>query len=335
MAGRRSTLFLLGAGALTLAGAAGMPRPGREASSTLLNVSYDPTREMYAEISAAFSRAGNGGTVLQSHGASGKQARSIIEGLQADVATLALASDTDALHRKGGLIPADWQKRLPHNSCPYTSTIVLVVRAGNPRNIRDWDDLVREDVSVMTPNPKTSGGARWNYLAAWEHARARAGSDAAAEQFVRQLLARVPMLAPGARAASIAFVRRNLGDVLLSWENEAWLLARELPGSIEIVYPSMSILAEPAVTVVDRHVDRHGTRQLAEAYLRFLYADEAQEIIARHHYRPCSGAALAAEADRLPSMSLFSIDEAFGGWAKANARHFAEGGSFDRIYSTG
>ncbi|MDO4904682.1 MAG: sulfate ABC transporter substrate-binding protein [Lautropia sp.] len=337
MATRRSNLTLLGAAALS----AFAPVRGRSAAAPrpvqILNVSYEPTREMYAEFNQVFARywqdrTGQALTVLQSHGGSGKQARSIMEGLDADVATLALATDTDALYRNGGWIPEDWQKRLPDDSTPYTSTIVLVVRRGNPRDIRDWDDLVRPDVKVMTPNPKTSGGARWNYLAAWGYARRHYGSDEAAMDYMRQLFARVPVLSAGARGASIAFVRRNLGDVFLSWENEAWLLHRELPGQIDIVYPSMSILAEPAVTVVDRNVDRKGTRAVAEAYLRYLYTDTGQALIARHGYRPRSKAQLARVADRLPPLDLFTVDQAFGGWKQANDRHFMEGGTFDRIF---
>ncbi len=335
VATRCATLGLLGAAALVGLGRARAETP---APLQILNVSYDPTREMYAAYNEVFCRhwleqTGQPLQVLQSHGGSGKQARSIMEGLDADVATLALATDTDALHRKGNWVPRDWQKRLPDNSSPYTSTIVLVVRQGNPRNIRNWDDLVRPDVKVMTPNPKTSGGARWNYLAAWEYARLHYGGEQAAMDYMRRLFANVPVLSAGARGASIAFVRRNLGDVFLSWENEAWLLHRELPGQIEIIYPSMSILAEPAVTVVDRNVDRKGTRAVAEAYLRYLYTETGQELIAEHGYRPRSRAVAAKVAERLPALEMFTVEQAFGSWKEANQRHFVEGGTFDRIYS--
>ncbi len=305
---------------------------------TLLNVSYDPTRELYVEYNAAFARhwkakTGQDVVIKQSHGGSGKQARSIIDGLEADVATLALAGDTDALHIHGGYIPKDWQKRLPHNSTPYTSTIVLVVRAGNPKNIKDWDDLVRPDVKVITPNPKTSGGARWNYLAAWEFAKRKYGSDAKAQEFVKKLYANVPVLDTGARGSSVTFAQRNQGDVFLSWENEAYLLEKEFGNKVDFVYPSLSILAEPAVTVVDKNVDKKGTRAAAEEYLKFLYSEEAQDLIGKHFYRPRSEKAQAKYAKQLPKLNLFTIDEAFGGWDKAAKVHFADGGVFDQIYS--
>jgi len=305
---------------------------------TLLNVSYDPTRELYVELNAAFARAwkaqtGQDVTIKQSHGGSGKQARSIIDGLEADVATLALAGDIDALNEHGQLIPKDWQKRLPHNSAPYTSTIVLVVRQGNPKGIKDWDDLIRPDVKVITPNPKTSGGARWNYLAAWEYAKRKYGSDAKAREFVAKLYGNVPVLDTGARGSTITFAQRQQGDVLIAWENEAYLLEKEFGTRFDIVVPSLSILAEPPVTVVDKIVDRKGTRKVAEAYLRFLYTDEAQDIIGRHFYRPRSQQALAKHAQQFPRLPLFTIDEAFGGWAHATRTHFADGASFDQIYT--
>uniref|UniRef100_UPI0035B2D170 sulfate ABC transporter substrate-binding protein n=1 Tax=Hylemonella sp. TaxID=2066020 RepID=UPI0035B2D170 len=323
--------------ALTLAGAA-FAAVAQPAPVTLLNVSYDPTRELYVEVNAAFTKhwkakTGQDVTIKQSHGGSGRQARSIIDGLDADVATLALAGDTDALHANGGWIPKDWQKRLPLNSSPYTSTIVLVTRAGNPKNIKDWDDLIRPDVKVITPNPKTSGGARWNYLAAWEFAKRKYGSEAKAQEFVSKLYANVPVLDTGARGSSVTFAQRNQGDVFISWENEAYLLEKEFGNKVDFIYPSLSILAEPAVTVVDKNVDRKGTRAVATAYLEFLYTEEAQDIIGKHFYRPTSAKAQAKYAKQLPKLNLFKIDEAFGGWEKASKVHFADGGVFDRIYS--
>lgn len=305
---------------------------------TLLNVSYDPTRELYVEYNKAFiqhwkAKTGQDVTIKQSHGGSGKQARSIIDGLDADVATLALAGDTDALHTNGGWIPKDWQKRLPNNSSPYTSTIVLVVRAGNPKNIKDWDDLIRPDVKVITPNPKTSGGARWNYLAAWEFAKRKYGGDAKAQEFVRKLYENVPVLDTGARGSSVTFAQRNQGDVFLSWENEAYLLEKEFGNRVDFVYPSLSILAEPAVTVVDKNVDRKGTRAVAEEYLKFLYTEAAQDIIGKHFYRPTSAKAQAKYAKQLPKLNLFKIEDAFGGWEQASKVHFADGGTFDQIYT--
>ena len=304
----------------------------------LLNVSYDPTRELYVEFNAAFAKhwkakTGQDVTVKQSHGGSGKQARGIIDGLDADVATLALAGDTDALHGVGGLIPKDWQKRLPHNASPYTSTIVLVVRQGNPKGIKDWDDLIRPDIKVITPNPKTSGGARWNYLAAWEFAKRKFGGDAKAKDFVAKLYANVPVLDTGARGASISFAQRNQGDVFISWENEAYLLEKEFGGKVDVVYPSLSILAEPAVTVVDKNVDKKGTRAVATAYLEYLYTEEGQDLAGKHFYRPAvSEKATAKYAKQFPKLNLFTIDQAFGGWAKAAKDHFADGASFDQIY---
>ncbi len=328
-----STLALLTGIGTALPALAQAPAP-----VTLLNVSYDPTRELYVELNAAFARAwkaqtGQDVTIKQSHGGSGKQARSIIDGLEADVATLALAGDIDALNEHGQLIPKDWQKRLPHNSAPYTSTIVLVVRQGNPKGIKAWDDLIRPDVKVITPNPKTSGGARWNYLAAWEYAKRKYGSDAKAREFVAKLYGNVPVLDTGARGSTITFAQRQQGDVLIAWENEAYLLEKEFGTRFDIVVPSLSILAEPPVTVVDKIVDRKGTRKVAEAYLRFLYTDEAQDIIGRHFYRPRSQQALAKHAQKFPRLPLFTIDEAFGGWAQATRAHFADGASFDQIYT--
>jgi sulfate transport system substrate-binding protein len=308
---------------------------------TLLNVSYDPTRELYQDINGAFARSwqaktGQAVTVNQSHGGSGKQARAVIDGLQADVVTLALAYDVDALSRIGKLIPADWQKRLPNNSTPYTSTIVLLVRKGNPKHVRDWDDLVRPGISVVTPNPKTSGGARWNYLAAWGYAKRKWGTDDKAQDFVAKLYKNVPVLDSGARGATTTFVQRGIGDVLIAWENEA-LLATEKLGKdqFEIIVPSVSILAEPPVSIVDKVVDKRGTRKAAQAYLEFLYSAEGQEIAARHYYRPQQAAALAKYANTFPKVTLFTIDEVFGGWTKAQKAHFDDGGIFDRIYEPG
>ena len=335
MTTRRHLLHALGAAALTLSLGAAHAQP---APVTLLNVSYDPTRELYVEINQAFAkqwkaRTGQDVTIKQSHGGSGRQARSIIDGLDADVATLALAGDTDALHTNGQWIPKDWQKRLPQNSSPYTSTIVLVTRAGNPKNIKDWDDLIRPDVKVITPNPKTSGGARWNYLAAWEFAKRKYGSDDKAKEFVGKLYANVPVLDTGARGSSVTFAQRNQGDVFISWENEAYLLEKEFGNKVDFVYPSLSILAEPAVTVVDKNVDKKGTRAVAQAYLEYLYTEEAQDIIGKHFYRPRSEKAQAKYAKQLPKLNLFTIDQAFGGWDQAAKVHFVDGGSFDQIYT--
>jgi len=335
MTTRRHLLRALAATALTASAFSAIAQP---APVTLLNVSYDPTRELYVEYNAAFikhwkAKTGQDVTIKQSHGGSGKQARSIIDGLDADVATLALAGDTDALHSNGGWIPKDWQKRLPLNSSPYTSTIVLVTRAGNPKNIKDWDDLIRPDVKVITPNPKTSGGARWNYLAAWEFAKRKYGSDAKAQEFVAKLYANVPVLDSGARGSSITFAQRAQGDVFLSWENEAYLLEKEFGNKVDFIYPSLSILAEPAVTVVDKNVDKKGTRAVAQAYLEYLYTEEAQDIIGKHFYRPTSAKAQAKYAKQLPKLNLFKIEDAFGGWEQAAKVHFADGGSFDQIYT--
>jgi sulfate/thiosulfate transport system substrate-binding protein len=306
---------------------------------TLLNVSYDPTRELYVEFNQAFAKHWKGQTgqavaVRQAHGGSGKQARSVIDGLDADVVTLALAGDIDALHANGNWVARDWQQRLPHNSSPYSSTIVLVVRQGNPKGIKDWDDLARPGVSVITPNPKTSGGARWNYLAAWEFAKRKYGGDAKAREFVAKLYANVPVLDTGARGSSISFAQRGQGDVFISWENEAWLLAKEFGGKVDVVHPPLSILAEPPVAVVDRNVDRKGTRAVAEAYLRYLYSEEGQDIAGRHFYRPAvSPKAQAKYAKQFPKLELFTIEQAFGGWARADKAHFADGASFDQLYT--
>jgi len=306
---------------------------------TLLNVSYDPTRELYVEFNAAFAKhwkatSGQDVTIKQSHGGSGKQARSVIDGLDADVVTLALAGDVDALNKQAQLIPANWQKRLPHNSSPYTSTIVLVVRQGNPKGIKDWDDLVKPGISVITPNPKTSGGARWNYLAAWEYAKRKYGGDAKAQEFVTKLYTNVPVLDSGARGSSVTFAQRNQGDVFISWENEAHLLEKEFGSKVDIVYPSISILAEPPVTVVDKNVDRKGTRKVAEAYLQYLYSDEGQEIAAKNFYRPINDKIKAKFEKTLPKLPLFTIDQAFGGWDKAAKDHFSDGAIYDQIFQS-
>jgi sulfate/thiosulfate transport system substrate-binding protein len=310
---------------------------------TLLNVSYDPTRELYQDVNAAFAKAwqartGQGVTISQSHGGSGKQARAVIDGLQADVVTLALAYDVDALHVNGALIPQNWQSRLPDRSAPYTSTIVFLVRKGNPKGIRDWEDLVRPGVAVITPNPKTSGGARWNYLAAWGFALKKWNHDEArAEQFLARLYRNVPVLDSGARGSTTTFTQRGIGDVFLSWENEA-LLAREKLGrdKFDIVVPSISILAEPSVAIVDKVVDRRHTRKVAQAYLEFLYTPEGQELCAKHFYRPRNSAVAAKYTHRFPSLNLLTIeDPLFGGWTKAQKKHFDDGGIFDRIYEAG
>jgi len=307
----------------------------------LLNVSYDPTRELYQEINGAFAKVWKGKTgqtvtVQQSHGGSGKQARSVIDGLEADVVTLALAYDVDAV-AKSGLIDKNWQTRLPNNSTPYTSTIVFLVRKGNPKKIKDWDDLARPGVAVITPNPKTSGGARWNYLAAWGWALKKYGSEAKAKDFVSRLYKNVPILDTGARGSTVTFVERGIGDVLVAWENEALLAVRELggKGAFLVVAPSSSILAEPPVAVVDKIAARHGTARAAKAYLDFLYTDEGQEIIARSHYRPRNAAVAKKYASQFPQLTLFTIDQVFGGWAKAQKTHFDDGGVFDQIYGAG
>ena len=308
------------------------------ADTTLLNVSYDPTRELYAEFNKAFAthwkeKTGKEVEINQSHGGSGKQARSIIDGIQADVATLALAYDIDELAAKGSLVPADWQKRLPHNSSPYTSTIVLVVRKGNPKGIKDWSDLIKDGVEVITPNPKTSGGARWNFLAAWAWAlKANAGDETKAREFVSKLYKNVPVLDSGARGSTITFSERGIGDVFLSWENEAFLIQKEKPGEFEIVAPSISILAEPPVTVIDKVVDKRGTREVATAYLEYLYSEVGQDLIGKNFYRPTSDAAKAKFAAQFPNIELVTIDGQFGGWANAQKTFFADNGIFDQIY---
>jgi sulfate transport system substrate-binding protein len=308
-------------------------------SYDLLNVSYDPTRELYKDVNAAFAaqwkaQTGANVAIKQSHGGSGKQARSVIDGLKADVVTLALAGDIDAIAEKAQALPRDWQKRLPHNASPYTSTIVFLVRKGNPKGIKDWPDLVKPGVAVVTPNPKTSGGARWNYLAAYAYAlKANGNDDAKAREFVKALYRNAPVLDTGARGATTTFVQRGIGDVLIAWENEAFLTLEEFGSEkFAIVVPSLSILAEPPVAVVDKVVDKKGTRKVAEAYLRFLYSDEGQDLIDKHHYRPVGEKALAKYAIKFPKLQLVTIAD-FGGWAKAQPTHFGDGGVFDQIYA--
>ena len=305
---------------------------------TLLNVSYDPTRELYDDFNKAFAadwkaRTGEVISVKQSHGGSGKQARSVIDGLEADVTTLALAYDIDEISAIGKLIPADWQKRLPHNASPYTSTIVFLVRKGNPKAIKDWNDLTRKGVDIITPNPKTSGGARWNYLAAWAYALQQpGGNELKAKEFLKQIYANVKVLDSGARGATTTFVERGMGDVLLAWENEAFLAVKELgPEKVDIVVPSLSILAEPPVTVVDKVVDRRGTRKVAEAYLKYLYSPAGQEIAAQNYYRPIDPAVAKKYEKQFAKVKLVTIDAVFGGWQKAQKTHFADGGTFDQI----
>ena len=326
----RKIAVLIGACAL-------VPSAARAAPTQLLNVSYDPTRELYQQVDAAFAKrwqatAKQPINIKQSHGGSGKQARAVIDGLPADVVTLALAYDIDQISKRG-LIASNWQARLPNNSTPYYSTIVLLVRHGNPKHIGDWDDLIRPDVKVITPNPKTSGGARWNYLAAWGFALKKYGSPQKAKLFMAKLFRNVPVLDSGARGATTTFVERGQGDVLIAWENEALLATKGLaPGNLDIVVPSVSILAEPPVAVVDKVVDKHGTRAAAEAYLKFLYTPQAQDIIARNYFRPRNTAVAARYGSQFPNMSLFTIDRNFGGWAKAQALHFNDGGLFDQEY---
>jgi sulfate/thiosulfate transport system substrate-binding protein len=334
------SLLLVGAAAAPLAG-----QTARNASQkpvTLLNVSYDPTRELYEDFNQQFAaywkgKTGQDVTVRQSHGGSGKQARSVIDGLEADVVTLALAYDIDQVAEKGRTLPATWQTRLPNNSSPYTSTIVLLVRKGNPKGIKDWGDLTKPGVSVITPNPKTSGGARWNYLAAWAWALRRpGGNEATAKEFVTKLYQNVPVLDAGARGSTTTFVERGIGDVLLAWENEALLAIKELgPGKFEIVAPSVSILAEPPVAVVDKVAGKHGTREVAQAYLDYLYTPTGQEIAAKHFYRPRLAAVAAKYQSQFPKLTLITIDDVFGGWKKAQATHFADGAIFDQIYQPG
>ncbi len=325
---RRSLLLLTGA---LIAGAS-------YAQTTLLNVSYDPTRELYQDFNAAFAKhwkaqTGETLTIKNSHGGSGKQARSVIDGLQADVVTLALAYDIDALYDNGKLVPADWQKRLPNNASPYTSTIVFLVRKGNPKHINNWPDLARSGVDVITPNPKTSGGARWNYLAAWAFALKQPGGNAdSAKAFVKRIYANTKVLDSGARGATTTFVERGIGDVLIAWENEAYLAVKELgPDKFEIVTPSLSILAEPPVAVVDKTVDKRGTRKVAQAYLEYLYTPEGQEIAAKNYYRPRDPKIAAKYAKTFAPVKLFTIDELFGGWRQAQKTHFDDGGVFDQI----
>jgi sulfate transport system substrate-binding protein len=329
---------------LALTGAAIGPLAAQDSPKpvTLLNASYDPTRELYEDYDKQFAsywktKTGQEVTIRQSHSGSGKQARSVIDGLEADVVTLALAYDIDQIADKSGLIPADWQKRLPHNSSPYTSTIIFLVRKGNPKQIKDWPDLARPGISVVTPNPKTSGGARWNYLAAWGYAlRQPGGSDAKAKAFVGSLYKNVPVLDAGARGATTTFVERGIGDVLIAWENEALLAVRELgPDKFEIVVPSSTILAEPPVAVVEKVAKKHGMLEVARAYLEYLYSPEGQEIAARNFYRPRLEAVAAKYVGQFPKVNLFTVDEAFGGWHKAQETHFADGGVFDQIYLPG
>jgi sulfate transport system substrate-binding protein len=317
----------------------GIALGAQAADVSLLNVSYDPTREFYQDFNAAFAkhwkaRTGDTVTVKQSHGGAGKQARAVVDGLEADVVTLALAYDIDAIAERARLFPADWQKRLQHNSSPYTSTIVFLVRKGNPKAIKDWNDLVKPGIGVITPNPKTSGGARWNYLAAWAYAlKQPGGNDSTAKEFVKKLFANVPVLDSGARGSTTTFVERGIGDVLLAWENEAYLAVKELgPDKVEIVVPSLSILAEPPVTLVDKFADKHGTRKVAEAYLQYLYSEEGQDIAGRHYYRPIDKKVAAKYAKTFAPVKLITIDEVFGGWQKAQKAHFEDGGSFDQIY---
>ncbi|MBK6899528.1 MAG: sulfate ABC transporter substrate-binding protein [bacterium] len=348
-------VLALVAGGVAMSGAArGTPEP-----IELLNVSYDPTRELYRDVNQAFAahwlaKTGQAVTVNQSHGGAGKQARAVIDGLQADVVTLALAYDIDAIAKHTSYLPADWQQRLPHNSSPYTSTIVFLVRKGNPKQIRDWDDLLKPGVAIVTPNPKTSGGARWNYLAAWAFVLRRELGDlaklhdpaaaaevqaaqAAAQSFVTELFKRVPVLDSGARGSTNTFARNGIGDVLLAWENEAFLAVNELgAGEFEIVVPSVSILAEPPVTVVDHWAREHGTLEVAQAYLEFLYSPQGQRLAARHYYRPVSPEhADAADMARFPALTLITVDDVFGGWQQAQRDHFDDGGIFDRITAGG
>jgi len=321
------TLIVLGAG-----------RPAWAANRTLLNVSYDPTREFYQEYNTVFAKywkekTGDSVTVQQSHAGSGGQSRAVIDGLKADVVTLALAGDIDAIAERAKLLPTDWQKRLEQNSSPYTSTIVFVVRKGNPKAIKDWDDLGKPGVQVITPNPKTSGGARWNYLAAWGYGLKTYGSSVKAQELVARIYKNAPVLDSGARGSTITFTQRGLGDVYISWENEAFLAQKEFGADkYEIVVPSVSILAEPPVTVVDKNADSKGNRELAEEYLKYLYTPEAQAIVAKHFYRPRSAEAAAAAPVKLTNLELFTIDDVFGGWKKAQAIHFNDGGIFDQIY---
>jgi sulfate transport system substrate-binding protein len=330
----KSRIFLKSLLALAGAGVLGTELPAQN----LLNVSYDPTREFYVEYNAAFikhwkEKTGKEITIDQSHGGSGKQARSVIDGLEADVVTLALANDVTAISEKAGLLPADWQTKLPKDSAPYTSTIVFLVRKGNPKGIKDWDDLTKDGVAVITPNPKTSGGAQWNFLAAYEFAKRKLGSEDKAKEFVAKLYKNVPVLDSGARGSTTTFVQRGLGDVFISWENEAFLAQKEFgKDTFEIVVPSLSILAQPTVALVEKNAAKKGTTEVAKAYLEYLYSDEGQDIAGKNFYRPTDEKAAAKYASVFPKVELFTIDAAFGGWAKAAKTHFAEGGTFDQIY---
>jgi sulfate transport system substrate-binding protein len=337
---RISAFGALAAAALLSIGLAAAPAQAKTVK--LLNVSYDPTRELYQAYNAAFAKywkgkSGDDVTVQQSHGGSGAQARAVIDGLEADVVTLALAADIDAISKNGGLLPADWQTRLPQNSTPYTSTIVFLVRKGNPWQIHDWSDIVKPGISVVVPNPKTSGGARWAYLAAYGWAlRQPGGSDEKAKAYIKEVYKHVPVLDSGARGSTVTFAQRGLGDVLLAWENEAHLALKEFgEDKFDIVYPPESILAEPPVALVDKNVDSHGTRAAAQAYLEYLYSPEAQELEAQNFYRPRDANALAKYKANFPDIKLFTINETFGGWTKAQATHFADGGVFDQIYQPG
>jgi len=328
--------------ALAVAATLGLAALPAMADTTLLNVSYDPTRELYQQFNAAFAKqwkakTGETVTVRQSHGGSGKQARSVIDGLEADVVTLALAYDIDAIHDHGNRLPADWQKRLPENSSPYTSTIVFLVRKGNPKKINDWADLARSGVAVITPNPKTSGGARWNYLAAWGYALKQPGGNAeSAKAFIKRVYANTKVLDSGARGAATTFVERGIGDVLIAWESEAYLSVKELGADkFEIVTPSLSIMAEPPVSVVDKNVDKRNTRKVATAYLEYLYSPEGQEIAARNYYRPRDAKVAAKYAKQFPAVKMLTIDADFGGWRAAQKTHFNDGGVFDQIYAPG
>ena len=338
MAARKGIQWLV---LLFVAVLSGLPAVA-QADITLLNVSYDPTRELYQDFNAAFAKhwqakTGEKVTIRQSHGGSSKQARAVIDGLEADVVTLALAYDIDAIAEKAKLLPKNWQTRLPHNSSPYTSTIVFLVRKGNPKKIKDWDDLVRPGVSVITPNPKTSGGARWNYLAAWGYALKKSGGDEAkARDFSTRLYKNVPVLDSGARGSTTTFIERGIGDVLINWENEILLAGREGgKDRFEIVVPSISILTEPPVSVVDAVTRKHGTQVVAQAYLEYLYSEAGQEIAAKNHYRPRLASVAAKHGKQFPKVRLFTIDEVFGGWQKAQKTHFEDGGAFDQLYQPG
>jgi sulfate transport system substrate-binding protein len=335
---RITTLLATSILAVTACNKSAAPEAGKS-SVSLLNVSYDPTREFYAEVNRAFqehwqSETGGALEIKQSHGGSGKQARSVIDGLEADVVTLALAGDIDVLNKEAQLLPADWQAKLPDNSAPYTSTIVFVVRKGNPKSIKDWGDLVNAGVQVITPNPKTSGGARWNYLAAWAWAdKAFAKDQPKVLDYMTRLFKNVPVLDTGARGSTTTFAQRKIGDVFLSWENEARLIEKEFPGETEVVYPSLSILAEPPVAVVEKNAEKHGTTEVSEAYLKFLYTDEGQNLAGKHFYRPRNKEIAKRFVEKLPALPLVTVDADFGGWAHAQKTHFDDGGTFDTIYS--